>query len=110
MGIWLLDGSVHAIFRRRGERLPDEIQCSLHQQWLGGYGRCVLDSCEGAKIWVIGGKVFKLLSGFPDWHSQGWVYQPNAANYPQTESSFDLDRNWPRLLEDCWSLRQGLQE
>ena len=109
MGIWLLDASVHAIYLRNGRRLPSGIQSSLHQQWWEGYGRHVLDSCDKAKIWVIGGAVFKCLNVLPEWPRCGWIYQPNAANYQSNALKTDLNRNWPQLLEDCWSLRSGLK-
>jgi hypothetical protein len=97
MGIWLLDASVHAVYQGNGNRLPSEIQNALHQQWWKGYGRHVVGFCDGAKIWVIGKTVFNCLSSLPGWRCRGWVYQPNASNV-------DLNHNWPKLLEDCWSL------
>ena len=98
MGIWLLDASAHAIYRGQGSRLPFEIQNSLHQQWWKGYGRHVLHSCEGAKIWVIGKSVFQCLNSLYDWKCDGWIHQPNARDV-------DLELNWPQLLANCRSLR-----
>ena len=101
MGIWLLDGSVHAIFRREQGRLPPEIQQELHKQWWEGYGRYLLSTCESPKVWVIGKKVYDCLSelNFEDWACCGWVYQPNA-------SGVDLNHNWSQFLEDCWELQK----
>jgi hypothetical protein len=104
IGIWLLDASVHAIFLGRGARLEREIPKSLHQQRWDGYGRHVVDSCREAKIWVIGKTVFDCLSNRRDWRCDGWVYQPNVANF-LSNASKNLNHNWPQLLEDCWSLR-----
>jgi len=104
MGIWLLDASVHAVYRRRQGRLPSEIQQELHKQWWEGYGRYLLSICESPKVWVIGKSVYNCFnkSKFKDWTCRGWVYQPNAIDV-------DLNRNWPQLLEDCWKLRKPLK-
>ncbi len=91
MGIWLLDASVHAVYLGHGHRLPWAIKDQLHRQWWDGYGRHVVTSCGGAKIWVIGKTVFNCLKSMPDWGCRGWIYQPN----------FDTEKNWPRLLDDC---------
>jgi len=101
MGIWLLDGSVHSIYRREQGRLPSEIQQELHKQWWQGYGKYLLSNCESPKLWVIGKMVYDCLSelNFEGQECRGWVYQPNA-------SVEDLNRNWPHLLEDCWELRK----
>ena len=100
MGIWLLDASVHAIYRRNRHRLPPEIQRELHKQWWEGYGRFLMRNCESSKVWVIGKTVHNCITRaqFKDWTCEGWIYQPNAPDV-------DLNRNWPRLLEDCWGLR-----
>lgn len=97
-GIWLLDASVHAIYRGYGHRLPPAIKADLHRQWWNGYGRHVIASCGKTKVWVIGKTVYNCLSTLPGWRCRGWVYQPNA---PEV----NLNRNWPQLLEDCWQLR-----
>ena len=93
-GIWLLDASVHAIYLGNGYRLPMELKNKLHGQWWEGYGRHVVESCPGAKRWVIGRTVFNALEGLPGWQCDGWVYQPTARGV-------DPDRNWPGLLDDC---------
>lgn len=90
-GIWLLDASVHAIYLGHGKRLPLDIQRILHQQWWEGYGRRVIEDCEGAKMWVIGKTVHNCLVPLPQWKCRGWIYQPN----------YDTRRNWPELLVDC---------
>jgi hypothetical protein len=90
-GIWLLDASVHAIYRSYGHRLPPAINDELHRQWWNGYGGHVITSCGDVKIWVIGKTVFDSLDGLPDWQCYGWIYQPN----------WDTKTNWPGLLEDC---------
>jgi len=100
MGIWLLDASVHAIYRRNRHRLPDHVQQTLHEQWWTGYGRFLVKDSKFPKVWVIGKTVQDCLTKarFKDWSSRGWVYQTSA---PEV----DLNRNWPQLLEDCWRLR-----
>jgi len=90
-GIWLLDAAVHAIYLGNNHRLPPDVQRELHQQWWGGYGRHVVESCGEPKIWVIGKTVFNCLNALPDWHCRGWIYQPN----------YDANVNWPKLLKDC---------
>ncbi|HEX4265829.1 MAG TPA: hypothetical protein VH597_15955 [Verrucomicrobiae bacterium] len=101
MGIWLLDGSVHAIYRRKEGRVDIEVQKELHEQWWKGYGGFLLKSCGSSKVWIIGKTVHDCLneSKFNDRSYRGWVYQPNA-------SGVDLNRNWRRLLEDCYLLRK----
>ena len=98
MGVWLLDASVHAIYLRNRRRLPNEIQQELHNQWWKGYGRFLMTHCGFPKIWVIGKTVHKCLANTEGWSCNGWIYQPNAP-------VFDLNRNWPEVLEDCWALR-----
>jgi hypothetical protein len=100
MGIWLLDASVHAIYRRNEARLPIGIQEKLHKQWWTGYGKYLVASCGSPKVWVIGRMVHNCFSklNFNDWHCDGWIYQPNA-------TGFNLNHNWPRLLDDCGRLR-----
>jgi hypothetical protein len=101
MGIWLLDASVHAIYLRNQVRLPLAIQQRLHKQWWEGYGRFLMGNCEFPKVWVIGKTVHNCITTaqFADWTCEGWVYQPNApVNNP--------NRNWPKLLKDCWALRR----
>ncbi|HEY5909213.1 MAG TPA: hypothetical protein VJA21_01270 [Verrucomicrobiae bacterium] len=90
-GIWLLDASVHAIYLRHGRRLPDAVKAELHRQWWQHYGKRVLESCSGAKVWVIGKTVFNCLQCLAGWRCRGWVYQPN----------YDTTTNWPRLMVDC---------
>ncbi len=90
-GVWLLDASVHAIYLGYGDRLPPATQRILHRQWWEGYGRCVIEGCHGARIWVIGKTVHKCLQSLPQWECRGWIYQPN----------YDTRRNWPELLADC---------
>lgn len=100
MGIWLLDASVHAIYRRSDVRL-DVVQQTLHGQWWSGYGKFLIDSCQSPKVWVIGRTVYKGLTnaGLKVFGGPNWVYQPNA---PEV----DLNQNWPELLKDCWELRR----
>jgi hypothetical protein len=100
MGIWLLDASVHAICLRNNHRLPPAVQQELHNQWLAGYGRFLMQTCEYPRVWVIGKMVHNCTTNAQvgDWNWGEWVYQPNA-------SGFDLNHNWPQLLEDCWNLR-----
>lgn len=98
MGIWLLDASVHAIYRGNGIRLPPDITTDLHRQWWDGYGKFVLQRCPDVKVWVVGKGVFEQLANFEAWRPQGWIYQPHV-------TGVDLNRNWDRLLEDCWHLR-----
>jgi hypothetical protein len=97
MGIWLLDASVHAIYRGNGDRL-DSAKAKLHQQWWEGYGRFTLQRCNDPKVWVVGKGVFDCLSSLDGWRCDGWVYQPHV-------KGVDLNRNWPGLLEDCWRFR-----
>ena len=100
MGIWLLDASAHAIYRRNDVRLSEAVQQTLHEEWWNGYGKFLIDSCESAKVWVIGKTVYKCLTnaGLNVYGGPRWVYQPNAQNV-------DLNQNWSELLKDCWELR-----
>ena len=99
MGIWLLDASVHAIYRGNESRLESPVQNELHKQWCEGYGRYLMRTCESSKVWVIGKLVHNCVSQaqFTDWTYRGWVYQPRALDV-------DLNRNWPQLLKDCCEL------
>jgi hypothetical protein len=101
MGIWLLDASVHAVYLGGKRRLPDAMKQEFHKQWWESYGRFLMRTCESAKVWVIGKTVYDCLTDaeFNDWTCRGWVYQPNA-------SGFDLNQNWPQLLDDCWNLHK----
>jgi len=99
MGIWLLDASVHAIYLRNRNRLSENIKQKLHDQWWKGYGGFLIKHCNFPKIWVIGKTVYNCLAKSENWSCNGWVYQPNASNVY-------LNRNWPKLLEECKKLRR----
>lgn len=105
MGIWLLDASVHAIYRRNKIRLPRPVQEKLHRQWWNGYGKSIIDLCDSPNVWVIGRTVYKCLAnaGMSVYGGKRWVYQPNAGGV-------DLNENWSDLLKDCWKLKEGLLE
>ena len=90
-------GEIEMLGARRG--LPAHVQADLHRQWWEGYGALVVKGCEDAAIWVVGKTAFNCLSKLPAWKCNGWIYQPNA-------SGVDLNRNWPALLDKCWTYRR----
>ncbi len=91
-GIWVLDASVHAMYRPGGDRLTARWARSLHQQWWQGYGEPLLATLPGVQIWAIGKTVAGALEavGVP---LAGWIYQPGAGRNRQR----DLERGWAEL-------------
>src|SRR5581483_9129742 len=92
-GVWLLDASLHAIYAPGGHRPGPKTVRALHESWWRGYGRGVVESCPGARVWAIGRGVFNALQplGVP---LQGWTYQPNA----RRQAGIDAHRGWRELL------------
>jgi hypothetical protein len=80
-GIWLLDASVHAIYRGNEGSITGNPKKQLHKQWWDGYGRYILKPGNQAQVWVIGKGVYDALSdSCPDFAEiySDWIYQPNA--------------------------------
>jgi len=78
-GIWLLDASVHAIYRGEGKKVKDKDQ--LHVQWWDGYGKHIMQPGNQAHVWVIGKGVYKALTSIRNDFAQmvsGCISQPNA--------------------------------
>lgn len=76
-GIWLVDASVHAIYKPGGKRVDQTIADRFHAQWWHGYGGEMARSLAPKQTFVIGRGLSKTLkdSGvkFDD-----WLYQPNS--------------------------------
>lgn len=92
-GIWLLDASLHGIYSPGGSRPSASTVRALHRAWWQEYGRWVVDSCPGARLWAIGRGVDRALQPL-DVPLAGWVYQPNAWAQP----GMDLERGWREVL------------
>jgi hypothetical protein len=92
LGIWLLDGSVHAIYLGgRLRRLPETCQ-ALHRQWCEEYGNRVIEQAGNPVVWVIGAGARDCLSGsLRGFKRENFIYQPNARDV-------DLNLNWDRLM------------
>ena len=80
-GIWLLDASVHAIYRGKGKKFAKKDKDRLHLQWWEGYGKHIMQPGNQAQVWVIGKGVYKVLTNSCSEFSQmisGCISQPNA--------------------------------
>ena len=82
-GIWLLDASVHAIYRGKGKKLqlPKKDKDRLHVQWWDGYGKNIIQPGNQAQVWVIGKTVYDALTKSCSEFAQlvnGYIYQPNS--------------------------------
>lgn len=92
-GIWLLDASVHAIYRRHNTAIMGNDKNLLHQQWWDGYGKFILFQGNNAQIWVIGKGVYNALTNCSTEFAHlanGWVYQPNARITNETRNEVFL--------------------
>jgi hypothetical protein len=92
LGVWLLDGSVHAIYLGgRLRRSPETCQ-ALHRQWCQNYGNRVIEQAGNPVVWVIGAGARGCLSGsLRGFERENFIYQPNARDV-------DLNLNWDRLM------------
>lgn len=75
-GIWLLDGSFHAVYRPRGTRLRHDIAKALHRIWYEEYGSSIRKEASRAKVWCIGKAVLEAIGH--EMQCGDWIYQPNA--------------------------------
>lgn len=99
-GVWLLDGSVHAVYLGNGERLPDHVTRHLHQHWWTEYGNPLMEDLNPENIWVIGKSTFDRLTHgnapiIPPHLIKGWIYQPRARG-----RHIDPEANWMHLMAD----------
>ena len=93
-GVWLLDGSVHAIYLGRRQRRSFETCQALHRQWCEHYGNKVLEQAGNPVVWAVGAGVRDCLRGnLAGFQPDNFLYQPNARGV-------DLNLNWDRLMAD----------
>jgi hypothetical protein len=94
LGIWLLDGSAHAIYLGGRLRRSAETCRALHRQWCEKYGNRVIEQAGNPVVWVIGAGARDCLTGsLRGFKPENFIYQPNARNV-------DLNQNWDRLMAD----------
>ena len=98
-GVWLLDASVHAIYRRFNQRLAPEAAAILHRQWWENYGQWLLGTLDDPAVFVIGKTVFEHLSQLPEWNFTNWIYQPRYDSHLNKKGWRELER----MLEDLHS-------
>jgi len=78
-GIWLLDASVHACYKGKGERLPSRLVKKIIRVAWNGYVKPIIDdiTIDRKSVWIIGKGLHDTLTGRYAWGSN-WIYQPNA--------------------------------
>lgn len=92
LSIWLLDGSVHAIYLGGRLRRSPETCRALHRHWCEEYGNRVIERAGNPVVWVVGAGARDCLSGgLRGFERENFIYQPNARDV-------DLGLNWDRLL------------
>jgi len=78
-GIWLLDASIHACYKGKGERLPQKLVRKIVPISWNKYVKSIIDdiSIDRKCVWMIGKGLHDLLNSRYTLGSN-WVYQPNA--------------------------------
>jgi hypothetical protein len=99
LGIWLLDGSAHAIYLGGRLRRSFETCQTLHKQWCQHYGNKIIEEAGNPVVWVVGAGGRDCLRGnLRGFQPDNFIYQPNARDV-------DLELNWNRLMAETAGLQ-----
>lgn len=81
LGVWLLDSSLHGIYRGSAGRIDGELTTALQKIWWDDYGRLLLEQTSPQRVIAVGKGVHDTLSRETDIKLDGWIYQPQGARH-----------------------------